>query len=93
MRVGAYLGKLGDELDPLRLAAGERRALLAEREIAQAHVLQQAQRVMDRGMRGEEIDRFVHAHRQHLADRFSLPAHRQRFGVEARACRRPRRSP
>src|SRR5258708_39217635 len=38
---------------------------------------------MGRGMRGEKIDRFVHAHRQHFADRFSLPAHRERLGAEA----------
>src|SRR5438046_7165185 len=41
--------------------------------------------MMSRRMRGEKIDRFVHAHRQHFADRFSLPAHGERFGVEARA--------
>jgi hypothetical protein len=39
--VGRTLGELGDQLDALRFAAGERRALLAEREIAEAHVLQQ----------------------------------------------------
>src|SRR5260370_16484897 len=38
---------------------------------------------MGRGVRGEKIDRFVHAHRQHFADRFSLPAHRERLGAEA----------
>ena len=85
MRIGADLGKFGDEFDALSLAAGKRRALLAERQITQAHVLQQSQRVMGRGVRGEKFDRFVHAHRQHFADRFSLPAHRERLRIEARA--------
>ena len=40
-RVAAHLRELGDELDALRLAARQRRARLAEREIAEPHVLQQ----------------------------------------------------
>ena len=36
-------------------------------------------------MRGEELDRFVDAHREHVADRLAAPAHRERLGVEARA--------
>ena len=56
-----------------------------EREIAEAHVLQQPQAVVDRAVRGEELDRFVDAHREHFADRLALEAHRERLGVEARA--------
>src|SRR5438034_1119922 len=44
---GLHFRKLRHQLDALRLAAGERRALLTEREVAEAHVLQQAQAVMD----------------------------------------------
>src|SRR6266571_6792532 len=50
--------KLIDELDALGLAAGKRRTLLAERQIAQPDLLQQPQAAVDRGMRGEELDRF-----------------------------------
>src|SRR6185295_5642556 len=87
-QVGADLRELGDELDPLRLAPRERRALLAERQVAETDVLQQAQAVMDLRMRGEEIDRLVYAHREHFADRFPAPAHRERLGVEALAAAR-----
>ncbi len=68
-RVDAHFRELAHELDPLRLAARERRALLAERQIAEPDVLQQRQRVVDRSMRGEEIDRLVDAHPQDVADR------------------------
>ena len=40
---------------------------------------------MDGRVRGEEIDRLVHAHREHFADAPVLEAHRQRLGIEARA--------
>src|SRR2546425_7946497 len=40
---------------------------------------------MGRRARGEKFDRFVHAHRQHFADRLSLPAHGERLRIEARA--------
>ena len=36
----AHLGELGDELDALRLAAGQRRAGLAQGQVAEADVLQ-----------------------------------------------------
>ena len=59
--------------------------MLAEGEIAQADVLQQAQRVMDGRMGGEEIHRFIHAHGQHLADVLALPARAAGLGIEARS--------
>ena len=43
--VVAHLAQLGDELDALRLAARQRRARLAQRQVAQADVGQQLQRV------------------------------------------------
>src|SRR3990172_2664706 len=78
-------GQLGDELDALRFAAGERRALLAEREVTQSDVLQQPQRVMDRRVRAEEFDRFVDGEREHFTDRFALEAHRESLRAEARS--------
>src|SRR6478609_1478835 len=55
--LGAHLRELGHELHALRLAAGESRALLPEREISQAHVAQQAECVADLRMRSEKRDR------------------------------------
>ena len=49
--VEPHLGEFGHQLDALRFAAGERGALLAEGEVAEADVLQQAQRVAWRGGR------------------------------------------
>src|SRR2546425_5793425 len=79
------LRELAHQLDALRLAARKRRALLAEREIAQADVLQQLETALDRRMRGEEFERLVDVHRQHLADALAAQLDRQRIGVEARA--------
>ena len=81
----AGLGQFGNQLQALRLAARERRALLAQGQVAQADVLHQAQRAVRGGMRGEERRRLVHAHRQHFADGLFAPAHRQRLRVEALA--------
>jgi hypothetical protein len=58
---------------------------LAQREVAQAHVFQQLQRVADDGHGGKEVHRFVHLHLQHVANAFAAPGHGQGFGVEARA--------
>src|SRR5207248_10075298 len=37
------------------------------------------------GRPGAKFDRVVHAHRQHVAARLALPAHRERLRTEARA--------
>jgi hypothetical protein len=73
--VRAHLGQFGDQLDALRFAARQRRALLAQRQVTEADILQQAQRVMDLRMRGEEIDCFVDAQREDVADGFVLELH------------------
>ena len=59
--------------------------LLAEGEVTEAYVLQQAQRVVRGGVGGEELHGFVHAHGQHVADALAAPFDRQRLGVEAGA--------
>src|SRR5690606_11526116 len=82
-RVG--LGKLVDELDALRFAARERRALLPEGEVAEAYVLKKRETAMDGRVRGEDLDRLVHAHREHLADGPAAQPHAERLGIEARA--------
>ena len=83
VRLGAHLGELGDELDALRFAAGQRRALLAEREVAEADVLQQLQCMVGRGMRREELDGLVDTHRQDLGDRSLAKPDCERLVVEA----------
>ncbi len=86
--VRAHLGELGYELDALRFAPGQRRALLTERKIAEPDFLQQREGVMDGRVRGEKISGFVHAHQQHVADALALEAHGERLGIEARAAAR-----
>jgi regulator of replication initiation timing len=83
--VVAHLGQLGHQLDALRLAARQRRRRLPQREVAEAHVLQQLQRVADVGHGGEELHRLVDFHLQHVADALAAPGDGQRLGVEARA--------
>src|SRR5882672_1498421 len=82
-RLGAHLRELGYELHALRLAAGQSRALLAEREIAQADVAEQRERVADLGMRGEEHGGLVDGHHEHVADALAAILDRERLRVEA----------
>ena len=53
-RAARFLAELVGELDALRFAAGERVAALAEGEVAEADVVEQAQRPGDLGNGGEE---------------------------------------
>src|SRR3954466_3946808 len=84
----ARLGELAHHLDILRLAAGEGRALLAERQIPEADLLQELQATLERWMRGEELERLVDIHCQHLADALAAQLDRQRVGIEARTVAR-----
>src|SRR5206468_7659274 len=77
--------ELGDQFDALRLAAGERRALLPESEVTEADVLQQRKGMMDTPMRGEEVDGFVDIHREYVGDRLAAPRCGERLAREARA--------
>ena len=81
--VVAHLGQLGHQLDALRLAAAECGRRLAQRQITQPHILEQLQRVADIGHGGEEVDRLVHLHLQHVANILAPPGDGQRLGVEA----------
>ncbi len=72
--VVAHLAELGHQLDALRLAARQRRRRLAQRQVAEPDVPQQLQRMADVGHRGEERDRFVDLHLQHVADALAAPA-------------------
>ena len=79
----AYLRQLGHELDALSLAARERRARLAERQVAEAHVLEQPEGVVHAAMCGKEARRIIDVHGEHIADAGVAPAYRERLGVEA----------
>ena len=81
----AALGELGDELDALGLAAGQRGRGLAELEIAEAGVRHELERVGDAGLGFEEGGGFVDGHGEHLADVFLAESDFQRCGVVALA--------
>ena len=76
--------EFGHQLDALRLAAGERGAGLAQREVPQAHIAQQRQRPTDARMGAEEFHGVFHVHRQHIADRALTPMHLLGLAIEAR---------
>ena len=82
---GGAPAQLLGELDPLRLAARERGRLLADLDVAQAHLLQGHQLVADRRHRLEEVDRLVDGHVEHVGDRLAAVGHLQRLAVEALA--------
>src|SRR5258708_26073503 len=65
---GQALGQFGDELEALGLAAGERRAALAERQITEAAIDHQLTDLGELGVEVEEHCRFVERQSQHLAD-------------------------
>src|SRR5580704_5995928 len=68
----ALLAHVGGQLEPLPLAAGQRRERLAEAEVAEPDVGEPAEDgVRGRGTRltvAEELPRLGHRHREHLAD-------------------------
>ena len=82
------LAQLRRDLDALRLAARERRRRLAERQVAQAEVVQHLDLLADRRLAGEERDAFLDRHVQHVVDRLAAHRHLQRLAVEARALAR-----
>jgi hypothetical protein len=71
-----------DELHPLRLAAAERRALLAELEIIQPRVVQRFQRALDLLHAGEKLDAFLHGQIQHLRDVLAAVFDVERLAIE-----------
>ncbi len=79
---GGHAAQLGGELHALGLAAGEGRAGLAERDVAEAGVVQGLQASQDFRDRVEEGDGLIDPHFQHVADRAPLEAGLQRLAVE-----------
>ena len=82
---GRALLQLGGELDPLRLAAGQRRRRLAEPDVAEADVDQRLQVPRDRRDGGEELDGLLDRHVEHLGDGLALVVHLERLPVVAGA--------
>ena len=76
--------QLGGQLDALGLAAGERRRGLAQRNVTQAHVVQGLQDPADSRHVGEELERPVDRHVEHVGDRLAVELDRQRLGGEPR---------
>ena len=71
------------ELQPLRLAAGERVERLPEREVAQPDVFERAELRGDRARRSEEATRLGHRHGENFRDVFPVEAEFQHFPAEA----------
>ena len=83
------LRQLGGELDALALAARERRAGLAQREVAEPHLLDCTQLLVDRGDVLEKLHGHVHRHVEHVVDVAALVAHLERLAVVAVAAAGP----
>ena len=58
---------------------------MPEREVTQADIFEQLHRMADVGQGGEELDRFIDLHVQHIANVFAASGDSQRLGVKARA--------
>ena len=82
---GRCAGKLGRQFDALGLAAGERRGGLPQPDVAQTHVVEGLQLARDARIGGEEVQRFLDGHIEHVGDGFALIEHFQRFAVIALA--------
>ena len=83
------LDQLAGQLDPLRLAAGERRRRLADLDVVEADRVQRAELVLDRRDVLEVLERLLHVHLEHLGDALLAIHHLQRLAIEAVAARRP----
>ena len=78
----ALLDQLARQLDPLGLAAGERRRGLAELDVVEADVVQGLEHRRDLGDVGEVLERLLHVHVEHVADALALEPDVQRLAVE-----------
>ena len=68
---GGGRGEEAGELEPLGLAAGERRGRLAEPEVVEPHVHQRAEPGLDLGLVPEEAERLADGQVEHLGDRLA----------------------
>src|SRR5262249_37488935 len=82
---GVALGELARQLDPLRLAARQRRRRLAERDVAEADVLQRLQDAAQLAVVLEQAHRVGDGGLEDVGDSASLPVSPQRRVVVAPA--------
>ena len=82
---GLLAVQLLGELDALGLAAGERGGGLAQVDVAQAHVVERLELVLDARDVGEEGQRLVDRHVQHVRDGLAVIEHLERLAVVALA--------
>src|SRR6476659_426497 len=82
---GGAARQLARQLHPLRLAARQRRRLLADMAVAEADALQRLELVADRGHRLEQIGGLLDRHVEHVGDRLVLELDLQRLAVVALA--------
>src|SRR5438552_5437467 len=78
---GRDLAELLGQLDPLRLAARERRRRLAELDVVEPDVVQRLQPPPDLRDLREELQRLLDRHLEHVRDRLALEAHLERLPV------------
>ena len=78
---GGHLAELGGELDPLGLAARQRRRRLPHPDVAQADVLERLEAPGDARHVGEELHRLLHAHVEHVGDVLALVPDLERVAV------------
>ena len=76
------LDQLARQLDPLGLAAGERRRGLAELEVIEPDVVQGLEHPGDLGDVGEVLEGLLHVHVEHVADALALEADVQGLAAE-----------
>ena len=82
---GVAFGQFAGQLDPLRLAAGQRRRALSQLDVGEADVDQGLQ-LAGNGRHGiEELAGFLDGHVEHLGDALALVLHFQGFAVVALA--------
>ena len=65
---GGFATQLGSQFDALRLAATERRGLLAQADVTQSNLRQRQAGLIDLRHRAEKIHRFVHRQGEHVGD-------------------------
>src|SRR6202000_3260838 len=79
------LGEFRHQLDPLAFSPRERGAGLAEAQVSQPDVGQQAQRMMDAALRSKELECILHAHGKYFTYILAFEEDAQRFRIEALA--------
>ena len=82
---GVGPGQLGGQLDALGFAAGERRRRLAQRDVAQADVVQRLEDLADPRHVGEQLERGGDRHVEHVGDRPAVELDGQGLGRVAGA--------